>query len=99
MSNIQLLHGFVKNSKQIQFKLPRNQENSQYINRFPFITNKGPDVENKVLDVLNNRDDFKKWLLATSDYGDEIREDLNAIVGYDQKINSAIVRHALDLKN
>ena len=49
--------------------------------------------------VLNNRDDFKKWLLATSDYGDEIQEDLNAIVGYDEKFNNAIVRHALDLKN
>ena len=49
--------------------------------------------------VLNNRDDFRKWLLATSDYGDEIQEDLNAIVGYDEKFNKAIVRHALDLKN
>ena len=51
------------------------------------------------MDVLNNRDDFKKWLLATSDYGDEIQEDLNAIVGYDEKFNNAIVRHPLDLKN
>ena len=48
---------------------------------------------------MNNRDDFKKWLLATSDYGDEIQEDLNAIVGYDEKFNNAIVRHPLDLKN
>ena len=31
---------------------------------------------------------FKKWLLATSDYGDEIQEDLNAIVGYDKKVNN-----------
>ena len=31
---------------------------------------------------------FKKWLLATSDYGDEIQEDLNAIVGYDKKFNN-----------
>ena len=64
MSNIQLLHGFVKNNKQIQFKLPRNQENSQYIKRLPFIINKGPDVENKVLDVLNNRDDFSKMVVS-----------------------------------
>ena len=51
------------------------------------------------MDVFNNRDDLKIWLLATSDYGDEIQEDLNAIVGYDEKFNKAIVRHALDLKN
>ena len=42
---------------------------------------------------------MKKWLLATSEYGNEIQEDLNAIVGYDEKFNNAIVRHALDLKD
>ena len=47
-----------------------------------------------VLNVLKNKDDFKKWLLATSDYGDEIQEDLNAIDGYNEKFNNAIVRHA-----
>ena len=51
------------------------------------------------MDVFNNRDDLKIWLLATSDYGEEIQEDLNAIVGYDEKFNNVIVRHALDLKN
>ena len=51
------------------------------------------------MDVFNNRDDLNIWLLATSDYGDEIQEDLNAIVGYDEKFNNVIVRHALDLKN
>ena len=35
----------------------------------------------------------------TSDYGNEIQEDLNVIVGYDEKFNNAIVRHSLDLKN
>ena len=38
-------------------------------------------------------------LLATSDYGSEIQEDLNAIVGYDKKFNNAIVRHSLDRKD
>ena len=83
MSYIQLPYGFVKNNKQIQFNLPRNYENFQYIKRLPYITNKGPDLENQVFHVLNNRDDLKKWLLATSDYGDEIH--LNAIVDYDEK--------------
>ena len=98
MSYIQLPYGYVKNNKQIQFNLPRNYENSQYIKRLPCITNKGPDVENKVLNALKNREDIKKWFLATSDYGQEMQEDLNAIVGYDEKFNNAIVRHALDLK-
>ena len=51
------------------------------------------------MNVSKNREDFLKWLLATSDYGEEIQEDLNAIVEYDEKFNNAIVRHALDLKN
>ena len=38
-------------------------------------------------------------MLATSKYGDEIQEDLNAIEGYDEKFNNAIVQHALDLKD
>ena len=37
--------------------------------------------------------------MATSDYGNEIQEDLNAIVGYDEKFNNAIVRHSLDLED
>ena len=38
-------------------------------------------------------------MLATKDYGNDIQEDLNAIVGYDETVNNAIVRHTLDLKN
>ena len=36
--------------------------------------------------------------MATSDHGNEIQDDLNAIVGYNEKFNNAIVRHSLDLK-
>ena len=36
---------------------------------------------------------------SPSDYGNEIQEDLNAIVGYDEKFNNAIARHALDRKD
>ena len=38
-------------------------------------------------------------MLATSDYGNEIQKDLNAVVGHDEKFNNAIARHALDLKD
>ena len=99
MSYIQLPYSFHKNSKQIQFNLPKNYETSQYIKRLPYITNKGPDFENKVIGLMNNREDLKKWLLVTSEYENEIQEDYNAIVGYDEKFNNAIVRHALDLKD
>ena len=47
---------------------------------------------------MRNREDLKKSLLATSDNGNEIQEDFNAIVGYDEKFNNAIIEHSLDLK-
>ena len=99
MLNIQLPYGFVKNNKQVQFNLPGDYEESQYYKELPYITNKNPAVENNILNLLRNREDLKKWLLATSDHGNEIQEDLNTIVGYDEEFNNAIVRHSLDLKD
>ena len=34
----------------------------------------------------------------TSDYDAEIQENLNAVVGHDEKLTNSIIRHALDLK-
>ena len=65
----------------------------------PYVTNPTPAVENKLINLIRSRDDLKKWLLATSDYGHEIQEDLNDVFGYDEKFNNEIVRHALDLKD
>ena len=89
MLYIQLPYGFVKNNKQVKFNLPSDYEESQYYKEVPYITNKNPAVENNLLNLLRNRQDLKKWLLATSDYGNDIQEDLNAIVGYDEKFNNA----------
>ena len=60
MSYIQLPHGFRKNSDQIQFNLPRNYETSQYVKRLLYITKKGPDFDNKVINLINNRENLKK---------------------------------------
>ena len=65
----------------------------------PHLTNQNPAIENDLLNLIRNRNDLKEWLLAISKYGDEIQQDLNAIVGHDEKFNNAIVRHALDLKD
>lgn len=35
----------------------------------------------------------------TSEFGNELQEDLNAIVGYNEQFNDPIVRHALVEKN
>ena len=99
MSYIQLPYGYVENNKQVQFNLPNNYEESFYLKEVPHLTNKNPAIENNLLNLIRNRDDLKKWMLATGKYGNEIQDDLNAIVGYDEKFNNAIVRHLLDLKD
>ena len=99
MSHIQWPYGYVRNNKQVQFNLRSDYEESQFYKEVPYLTNNNLAVENNFLNLLRNREDLKKWLLATSDYGNEIQEDLNAIVGYDEKFKTAIVRHFLDLKD
>ena len=81
-SYIQLPYGFHKNSEPIQFNLAKNYAESQYLNRLPYLSNKNDaDVDNKILNAVKNRKDLQKWLLATSDVGQELQEDVNAIVG------------------
>ena len=99
MSYIQLPYGYVKNNKQVQFNLPNNYEKSFYLKQAPYLRNQNPAVENNFINLIRNRHDLKNWLLATSKFGDRIQEDLNAIVGFDEKFTNAIVRHYLDLKD
>ena len=70
---------------------------SQYIKRLPYIRNQDPNFQNLVIDVVNNRSNLRKFLLATSDYGRSIQENINAVVA-DGKFNQAVVRRALDQK-
>ena len=99
MSRIQLPYGYVNKQKQIRFDLPKNFEESFYLDKALYLTNQDPAVENKLINLIKNRDDLKRWLLTTSDYGAELEQNLNAVVGQGEKFNNAIVRHALDLKD
>ena len=99
MSYIQLPYGYVENNKQFQFNLPSNFEESFYLSKVSHLTRRDPTVENDLINLIKNRDDLKKWLLVTSDFGDEIQDDLIAVVGHDENFTNAIVRHSLDLKD
>ena len=48
--------------------------------------------------MVNDRSDLKNFFLATSDYGRNIQENINAVVSV-EKFNQAGVRRALDQKN
>ena len=96
-SYISLPFHLVRKEMKIKLDLPKNYGSSQYIRRLPYIRNEDPNFENLIIDNVNNRSDFRKILLATSDYGKNIQENINAVVA-DGKFNPALVRTAIDKK-
>ena len=52
-----------------------------------YLRNEDPNFKNS--DIVNNRSDLRKFLLATSDYGKNIQENNNAVVT-DGKFNQAV---------
>ena len=99
VSYIQLPYEVVNYEMQAKFNLPKNYRASQYFKKLPYLYNTNdPDFQNSIVDTLNNRTDLRKYLLATSDYGRNIQENINSVVT-DGKFNNALVRHVLDEKN
>ena len=99
MSYIQLPYGVVNEEKQIKLNLPKNYSVSQYVNKLPYLSNTNNSAfQNLITDTLNNRAYLRKYLLATSDYGKNIQENINLVVT-DGKFNDALVRHVLVEKN
>ena len=82
-SYIQIPFGYKEKQKNLQFNLPKN------------------NYENRLLQKAgyNSREDLQKFILATSDVGNELQESINSITSGDEKFNNAVVRRALDLKN
>ena len=97
ISYISLPFGMVRKEKKIKLDLPKNYGVSQYIRKLPYIRNEDPNFKNSVIDIVNNRSDLKKFLLATSGYGKNIHENINAVVA-DGKFNQAVLRRALGKK-
>ena len=64
MSYIQLPYGLRRNEKQLQFNLPKNYEESQYIKRRPYVHDKGPEFSNSIINIIKNRDDLKKMVVS-----------------------------------
>ena len=99
MSYIQLPYTVVNKEKQIKLNLAKNYGASQYFNRLPYLSNtNGPAFQNSIIDTLSSRADLRKYLLATSDYGKNIQENIKTVVT-DGNFNDALVRHVLDEKN
>ena len=69
MFYISLTFALVREEKEIKLDSPKKYGASQYIRRLPYIRNEDPNFKNSVIDIVNNRSDLRKFLLATSDYG------------------------------
>ena len=98
MSYVSLPYRLIQKDKQIKLDLPKNYAASQYKKRLLYIENEDTNFQNKIIDLVNNRTDLQKYLLAMSGYGDFIQEKINTTVD-DGKYNNAMVRRALDQKN
>ena len=99
-SYIQVPYGCRKVSNPIQFVTPKNNLENKLFDRIGYISNKDDAVvKNNILDAIKNREDLQKYILATSDLGNELQQDINEITGGDEKFNNAVLRRALDLKS
>ena len=98
MSYLSLNFGLIRKEENIKVDLPKNYGESQYIKRLPYISREDLNFQNSIIDIVNNRSDLRKCLLATSDYGRNIQENINSLVD-GGKFNQAVVRRVLDEKN
>ena len=58
MSYIQLPYGYVNKEKQIRFNLPKNYDESFYLDKTPYLTNQNPAVESKLIKRKSARPKF-----------------------------------------
>ena len=97
MSYLSLPFGLIRKEEKIKLDLPKNYGASQYIKRLSYVSREDTGFQNSIIDIVNNRSDLRKCLLATSDYGRNIQENINSVVVW-RKFNQAVVRRVLDKK-
>ena len=98
ISYLSLPFGLIRKVEKIKLDLPKNYGASQYTKRLPYISRKDPSFQNSIIDIVNNRSELRKFLLATSDYSRNIQENINSVVA-GGKLNQAVVSRVLDQKN
>ena len=91
MSYILLPDGLKKrNSK----SLPKNEKIKDLFGSLPYIANlQDPTLQNKVKNILKNRQDLQNYLLTTDDLKDTIEESLDLAVGYGRLNDGTAARH------
>ena len=99
-SYIQIPFGYRKKSNPLQFTTSKSNYENRLLENVGYIKNvDDPKIKNNLLNAIKSREDLQKYILANSDVGYDLQEDINAITSGDEKFNNAAVRGALDLKN
>ena len=99
-SYIQIPFGYRKKPKELQFTSSKYNYENKLLEKAGYIKNvDDPKVKNNLLQAIKSRKDLQKFILATSDVGNELQENINAITSGDEKFNNAVIRRSLDLKN
>ena len=88
----------LEKKKKSKLDLLKSYGVSQYIKKLPYISKEDQNFQNSIIDIVSNRSDIKRFLLARNNYGRNIQENINAVLS-DEKINKAVVHRALDQTN
>ena len=94
MSYIQLPDGLKKKVNKIKLPLPKNEKIKDLFGKLLYIANLcDPVLQNKLDDVLKNREDLQNYLLVTDDLKNTTEESLDLAVGYGKLNDSTTVKH------
>ena len=99
MSFIQLPYGPIEKEETVKLPLGKNYATGEYFKRLPHIDNiDDPKQQNEAIKLIEKRSDFRKYLLATSDFGQSVQDNIDNLV-IDGAYNNAGLRRALDSTN
>ena len=81
MSFIQLPYGLIEKDETVTLPLSKNYATGEYFKRLPHIDNiNDPKQQNEAIKLIENRSDFRKYLLATSDFGRSVQDNIDNLV-------------------
>ena len=94
MSYIQLPDGLKQNVSKIQLNIPKDEKEKDLLEHLPYLANlKDPVFQNKVDNLLKNREDLQSYLLATEDLNRTIEDSLQLAVTHRKLNDESTVRH------
>ena len=100
MSYIQLPDKIVDKVDQVQLNLPKDQKVKDLFAHLPYIANlKDPILQNRVEDLLKNREDLQNYLLVTEFLGRTLQDSLQLAVSHGKLNEGTKVKHLSELND